>query len=147
MRYSRCSDVNEILPAFVKRSTFGAKRAYKQAPKNLTLKTGQAGPVPWSPHQASLPRRKCPKRTAGVLPATNCGVGWSDLRVMRESGAARAETCAENGSGNARDSIDGGTRIIFLFQPEKLPFCHGFLMPIICLKIFIQVIICCNAKM
>lgn len=55
MQYSRGSDANEILPAFVKRSTFGAKRAYKQASKNLTLKTGQAGPVPWSPHQASLP--------------------------------------------------------------------------------------------
>jgi hypothetical protein len=36
MQYSRGSDANEILPAFVKRSAFGAKRAYKQAPKNLT---------------------------------------------------------------------------------------------------------------
>ena len=36
MRYSRGSDVNEILAVFVKRSSFGAKRAYNQAPKNLT---------------------------------------------------------------------------------------------------------------
>ena len=35
-----------------------------------------------------------------------------------ENGAARAETCAKNDSDDTRDSPDGGTRIIFLFQPE-----------------------------